>query len=288
MKKEIWTIQRLLKWITGYFSERDIDSPRLAGEILLAHCLNYSRIDLYTRHEQPLNEDELARFKELVKKRIQREPIAYIIGKREFWSLGLAVTRDVLIPRPETECLVEAALEVMGQNFTDKRVLDLGTGSGAIILALAKEKPGNFFIATDLSPKALDVARANAKTHELKIEFINGSWFDAVHCLPRFDLIVSNPPYIRTSDLKTLEPEIARYEPVAALDGGPLGMDALINIISRAPEHLTAGGWLILEMGFDQKQLVKKAIDETDAYHNMNFINDLAGLNRVVQMQFTG
>ncbi len=288
MDQETWTIKRLLKWTTDFFASKGIDTPRLDGEVLLAHSLDYSRIDLYIHHDQPLNKEELNRFRELVKKRAAREPIAYIIGKREFWSLELAVTPDVLIPRPDTECLVEAALEVMPSECTGKRILDLGAGSGAVILALAKERPENTFMAVEAMPKALEIARANAKTNDLQVEFFLGSWFEPIYCLDRFDIIVSNPPYIATEELQTLQPEVAGYEPVSALDGGPDGMDDLSRIIARAPEHLVKGGWLLLEMGCDQKDLVQKSIDETDAYENVQFLQDLAGLNRVAKMQFKG
>ncbi|MBI9076289.1 MAG: peptide chain release factor N(5)-glutamine methyltransferase [Desulfatibacillum sp.] len=287
MTQESWTIQKLLKWTTEFFFEKKVEAPRLSTEILLAHCLSYPRIQLYTRHDQPLNQDELARFRELVKRRAAREPVAYIVGVRDFWSLELAVNPHVLIPRPETETLVETALEILHKDSSGMRVLDLGTGSGAIILALAKERPGNHYTAVDASPKALDTARKNAQTHSLTVDFYDGSWFEAVRCLERFDLVVSNPPYISSLDIPGLQPEVALYEPVSALDGGYQGMEHLSHIMERAPEHLNPGGWLMLEMGYDQKELVEEAANRTEAYINLDFIQDLAGHYRVAKMQRT-
>ena len=288
MAQETWTIQKILKWTTEFFTEKQVEAPRLSAEILLAHCLEYPRIHLYTRHDQPLNPSELAGFRELVKRRAAREPVAYIVGNKDFWTLELAVNPHVLIPRPETETLVEAALEILAKNPYPLNVLDLGTGSGAIILALAKERPEHRYMAVDFSPQALETARANAQKHNLAVDFFRGSWFEAVRCLDRFDVVVSNPPYIPSVDIPGLMPEVARYEPASALDGGPKGMDHLGLIIQRAPEHLKPGGWLMLEMGFDQKEMVEEVVSQTGAYTNLHFVRDLAGHNRVAAMQFPG
>ncbi|SHI56228.1 release factor glutamine methyltransferase [Desulfatibacillum alkenivorans DSM 16219] len=285
MAPETWTIQKILKWTTDFFSEKQVEAPRLSAEILLSHCLDYPRIHLYTRHDQPLNPEELGRFRGLVKRRAAREPVAYIVGNRDFWTLELDVNPSVLIPRPETETLVETALEVLSEAPAPMRVLDLGTGSGAIILALAAEKPEHHYMAVDYSPQALETAKANAQKHNLNVDFYKGSWFEAVRCLDRFDLVVSNPPYIPSRDIPGLMPEVARYEPMSALDGGPQGMDHLALIIERAPEHLKPGGWLMLEMGFDQKDLVEQVALETQAYENLRFVRDLAGHYRTAVMQ---
>ncbi|MFW5640543.1 MAG: peptide chain release factor N(5)-glutamine methyltransferase, partial [Thermodesulfobacteriota bacterium] len=210
-----WTILKLLRWTTDYFKSHHIENPRASAEILLSHLLGTARIDLYVRYDQPLMESELASFKTLIKRRVRREPVAYIVGEKEFWSMGLRVTPAVLIPRPETECLVEAALHRLDRDKS-KRILDAGTGSGAVALALNRERPGNTIIASDRSREALAVARGNAIRHEAaeSIAFFCGDWFEAIRpAVSNVDLIISNPPYIRTADLARLEPEVRAYEP---------------------------------------------------------------------------
>ncbi|MCK5203090.1 MAG: peptide chain release factor N(5)-glutamine methyltransferase, partial [Desulfobacterales bacterium] len=213
-----WTIIKLVQWATTYFDTHDIDSPRATAEILLSHVLNTRRIDLYLRYDQPLTPDELERFKALIKRRMNREPVAYILGCKEFWSMGLHITRDVLIPRPETECLVEKSLGMLAvdANMKSKLILELGTGCGAVILALASENPRHSYWATDISINAIRIARQNAMQNDLngKIHFIAGDWFAPLGSKTGvFDLIVSNPPYIKSGDLAQLQPEIHAYEP---------------------------------------------------------------------------
>ncbi|MDL1962833.1 MAG: peptide chain release factor N(5)-glutamine methyltransferase, partial [Deltaproteobacteria bacterium] len=225
-----WTISKLLIWTTSYFKSHNIDSPRSTSEILLAHTLSLKRIDLYLRYDQPLTGDELLLFKTYIKRRINREPVAYIVGAREFWSMKLAVTKDVLIPRPETECLVESALSFSESGSWPNRILELGTGSGAIILALASEKPGYIYFASDSSVEAVNLAFMNAKFHHLdgKINFFAGDWLKPVKNTGQlFDMIISNPPYIRTLSMSELQPEIYKYEPLTALDGGKDGLDSI-------------------------------------------------------------
>jgi release factor glutamine methyltransferase len=262
------TILNILKWTASYFQTHDIDSPRAAAEILLAHALKLNRIELYMRYDQPLSEKELALFKALIKRRIAREPIAYIVGVKEFWSMDIAVTKDVLIPRPETEPLVEAALSLLPINSAPdscnipKRILELGTGSGAIICALASHRPEHIFIASDRSIKAVELAAKNATHHNLnkKIMFFSGDWFmplnEDTHL---FDMIISNPPYINTRLINKLQPEISMYEPVMALDGGKDGLCWLRHIIRGAHTYLKPGGSLLLEIGHDQKEDVSSS-----------------------------
>lgn len=288
-----WTILNILKWTTSYFQTNDIDSPRAAAEILLAYALKLNRIELYMHYDQPLFEKELALFKALIKRRIAREPVAYIVGVKEFWSMDIAVTRDVLIPRPETEHLVEAALSLLpadsmpdSRNIT-KRILELGTGSGAIICALASQRPEHIFIASDRSIKAVELAAKNAKQHNLnkKIMFFSGDWFmplkDDTHL---FDMIISNPPYINTRLINKLQPEISMYEPVMALDGGKDGLCRLRHIICRAYTYLKPGGSLLLEIGHDQKEDVRQIINFCGHYEQVVFTKDYSGYHRVVQM----
>jgi release factor glutamine methyltransferase len=289
-----WNIVKLLKWTTSYFKSHGIDSPRATAEILLAHILKLKRIDLYLRYDQPLGSDELKHFKALIKRRVKREPVAYIVGVKEFWSMDFAVTGDVLIPRPETECLVEAAISVLHpdskQNAKDKsrRVLELGTGSGAIILALAFQHTEHLFFASDRSLQAVALAKENAGRHGLDkaVDFFCGDWLaplsDDRH---RFDVIISNPPYIRTRAIGRLQPEIYKFEPIAALDGDEDGLLCLRLIIDSAYRYLNPGGSLILEIGHDQKTEVKEIIDRCGNYEKVVFKKDYSGWDRVVQMQ---
>ncbi len=293
MPPEAWNILRLLKWTTAYFASHHVEQPRAAAEILLAHTLGVGRVDLYIQYDRPVEPRELAVFKELIQRRLQREPVAYIVGEKGFWSLDLKVTPDVLIPRPETEVLVEAALSIMPPTTTPKpfEVLDLGTGSGAIVVALAKERPGHRFYAVDNSPKALAVAQNNARRYGLDtaIGFLLGSWFDAVGDRRRcFDLIVSNPPYISSPDLEKLPLEISRYEPRGALDGGPDGLDAIRLIIEKAAAHMSPGGWLLFEIGCDQRASVETLMAASTSYAGVAVIKDHSGLDRVVLARSKG
>jgi release factor glutamine methyltransferase len=284
-----WTIIELIQWATNYFDSHHIDSPRTTAEILLAHALNARRIDLYLRYDQPLNSDERNHFKALIKRRIDREPVAYIVGSREFWSMDLEVTKDVLIPRPETECLVERAIAHLTRdsNPQPKYILELGTGSGAVLLALASEISQHFYCGTDISIPAIQVARRNAIRHGLtaRVHFIAADWLAAFKVQPAlFDLIISNPPYIRSGDLDRLQPEIQAYEPRAALDGSEDGLQCLRQIIQSACVHLKPAGVLLLEMGADQKTQLSPIISACGQYKDIEFYPDYSGHDRVAAM----
>jgi release factor glutamine methyltransferase len=288
MLPEAWTILKILKWTTAYFKSHQIENPRAASEILLAHALGVGRVDLYIEYDRPLEPKELEVFRGFIQRRLQREPVAYIVGEKGFWSLDLKVTRDVLIPRPETEILVETALSIIPREPSPKpfRVLDLGTGSGAVVLALAKERAGHRFYAIDCSEKALAMARDNARKHGIErlITFLKGNWFDAVGDLPGyFNLVVSNPPYISHPAFEKLPLEVSRYEPREALDGGPDGLDAIRLIIEQAPAYLTPGGWLLFEIGYDQRASIERLIALSGAYTDFAIIKDYSGLDRVVR-----
>ena len=288
-KSPPWTILALVKWTTGYFQNHQIESARSEAEILLAHSLALRRIDLYLNHDQPLCGDELKRFKALIKRRVDREPLAYITGTREFWSLALAVNPSVLIPRPETECLVEAVLPFLDNpGGSPQWVLDMGTGSGAIIIALAHEHPEHRYVGMDRSEPALNTARQNARTHQVDhcIDWFCGSW-DAALAAERetIDLIVSNPPYIRSADLNDLQPEIRHHEPATALDGSTDGLACLRQIIDSAHRYLKVGGRLALEMGCDQATDVQSLAEAVGRYHPPNIIKDYSGLDRVAVME---
>jgi release factor glutamine methyltransferase len=283
-----WTILKILKWTTSYFTSHKLENPRASAEILLARALNLKRIDLYIKYDQPLVEHELARFKAMIKRRVNREPVAYIVGEKEFWSMTLEVTKDVLIPRPETECLVEAALKLIPEDSKGSRILELGTGSGAITIALASERPENLFFASDRSEAALQVAVRNADRHTTHkdICFFCGNWFSPVkEDIRPFDMILSNPPYIRSDVIPGLQPEVRDHEPRTALDGEADGLGPVREIIRKAPAYLKKGGWLLLEIGYDQKSGVHEIVKDCGYYQDFSCIKDYSGNDRVVQMR---
>ena len=285
-----WNILKLLRWTTAYFQSHAIESSRAAAEILLAHVLNIDRVDLYIQYDRPLNQSELHAFKSLIKRRLNREPVAYILGRKEFWSLNLAVTADVLIPRPETESLVEWALARLPRREAgrQRRILGLGTGTGAIVLALAKERPGHRFVATDISTGALALASRNAADCQLAdvVSFICGDWLMPFRTgSAKFDLIVSNPPYIPEAEIENLQPEITRFEPRLALDGDADGLGCIRSLIHTAPAHLVPGGELMLEMGADQKEMVTRLVEDAGHYTGIEFRKDYSGNDRVARMQ---
>jgi release factor glutamine methyltransferase len=285
-----WTVLKTLQWTADYFKRNALENPRMDAEILLAHTLQCRRIDLYVHHDQPLSEDELTRFRHLIKRRLNREPVAYIAGAKEFWSLRLQVNPAVLIPRPDTECLVETAMKyIPGQATTPPcRILELGVGSGAVTVALARERPACRYWAMDRSPQAVHIARNNARCHEVDhlVRFFAGQWLDAVapgRCL--FDMILSNPPYIPTSAIAALAPEIRCFEPGEALDGGPDGLREIDRIISQAHDRLKPGGVLLLEIGFDQRKGVEGLAQSCGAYEPPLFLKDYGGHDRVVHLK---
>ncbi len=281
-----WTIIKVLHWTTSYFNSHGIENGRVDAEILLAHALKLRRIDLYLSHDRPLCSDELEIFKSLIKRRTAREPVAFIVGRKEFWSHSFNVSEGVLIPRPETECLVETALKIIGPSDSKKRlrILELGTGSGAIVISLASEVSSHLYFATDLSMAAIEVAAGNARRILPSgiINWVVGDWFDAFQDEGRqFDLIVSNPPYIRKETVGNLQPEICQYEPIMALDGGGDGLDCYRRIIPAAMGRLSPGGYLLLEIGFDQKEPVRHIASSCRRYESVSFKKDYSGHDRV-------
>ena len=284
VRTQLWTILRTLQWTTDYFKRHDITNSRTSAEVLLAHVLQCRRIDLYLRYDQPLRSEELVFFKKLIKRRAQHEPDAYIIGQREFWSLSFHVTPDVLIPRPETECLVEAALDFIPVDQQMVRVLELGTGTGAISVALAYERPHWYITASDISNSALEIARHNASKllEQHQINFIQGCWFEPfTEFQHSFDLIISNPPYIVSAQIDTLDPEVRKFEPRTALDGGMDGFQCLRDIICAAHRYLKPNGLLILEIGSNQADGVVVIGHHCNVYSLIDIRKDYSSLDRV-------
>lgn len=252
---KVWTVLELLRWTTDHFAAQGIETARLDAECLLAHALHSTRLSLYLEFESPVAERERAVFRELVRQRASlRVPVAQLVGEKEFWSLSLRVTSDVLVPRPETEILVTAALDLLPDAAAASRVLELGTGSGAVALAIAHERPASVITATDISQEALTIAQENAERHGMvsRIRFLQGDGLDPVRG-ESFDLMVSNPPYVAERDRDTLPPELA-HEPALALFAGPDGMALLERWIDGASEVLAPGGGLALEHAPDQAE----------------------------------
>jgi len=278
---ERWTVLKLLQWTADYFRDKGIESPRLDAELLLSATLEMDRVALYVNFERPLIADELARYREKVRRRADHEPLQYILGETEFWSLPFSVNPAVLIPRADTEVLVEEALkEIDGCSS----VLDVGTGSGAIAVALAHEKPEIKVTALDCSEDALEVARGNARRNGVveRVACLAGD----LNSLPPgpFDMIVSNPPYIPSRDWEQLMPEVRDHEPRLALDGGDDGLEAYRRIAVQALKILSPGGWLLVEVGIGQAAVVSalfKAAGLTEVVQR----DDYAGIPRVVMGQ---
>ncbi|HLU68606.1 MAG TPA: peptide chain release factor N(5)-glutamine methyltransferase [Kofleriaceae bacterium] len=278
---EVWTPLRLLDWTTRRFGDAGIDSPRLSAQVLLAHALGCDRVQLYTQFDKPLGPDELGRYRELVKRRLAGEPVAYLVGSQEFWSLPLAVDPRVLIPRRDTEAVVEVVLESVGDRAAPLSVADIATGAGPIALALARELPAARVTATDASAAALEVARLNAERLALadRVELREGDLLAALPDTARFDVIASNPPYVRRGEIEKLAAEVRR-EPRSALDGGEDGLDVIRRLVAGAGERLAAGGLLAIEHGFDQGEAVR-GLMEGAGFTAVETRRDMAGQPRV-------
>jgi release factor glutamine methyltransferase len=309
-----WTILAILRWTADYFRTKGVSEARASAEILLAHTLGVSRLDLYLRYDQPLNADELARFKALMVRRREGEPVAYLTGHREFWSLDIQVTPAVLIPRPETETLVAAALEAakdfrgggegptapppspeppirgdVGAGFkpapTTPWGLEVGVGSGAVVIALAKELPRMAWVGLDLSGAALTVARANARRHGVadRVHFLRSDLLAGLKPTAAFTLLVANLPYVPRAEWERLPREIKAFEPPGALLGGEDGLDLIRPLIRQAQQYVKGGGWVLLEVGDQQAPQVAALVEESGAYNRIETIKDFSGMERVVR-----
>lgn len=287
---DVWTIRRLLTWTTDFFARRSVDAPRLSAEMLLAHALSVPRIRLYMDYERVVGPAELTAYRELVRRAADHEPVAYLTGSAPFFSLELEVNRAVLIPRPDTETLVEHALEMcrLGRVLSSSpRVIDVGTGSGAIALAMASRLPSANVVATDVSPQAIAVAKRNAERLKLseRIVFLIGDLFDALDGTPEarpFDLVMSNPPYIPSDAIEQLDRSVRDYEPHLALDGGADGMSFHRRILSACESRLVKGGWVFLEMQFDQGSALRALAGSMSFLEDVRLLRDAAGHERVL------
>ncbi len=284
MSEPKWTIGSILTWTKQYFADKGVASPRLDAEVLLSHILGKDRMYLYVNFDQPLAADELAAFREAVKKRAQRVPVAYITGRKEFFGLSFRVTPAVLIPRPDTEVLVETALRRL-QERENPLLLDVGTGSGAIIVSLLHKLPAARGVATDIAPDALAMAADNAARLGVaeRIEFCRGDLF-APLAGRVFDAIVSNPPYIAAKELAGLDPELG-YEPRGALAGGADGLDFYRRLTAGAAALLKPGGFLAVEVGAGQAAPVAALAVPATGLTVAETVKDYAGVERVVVLE---
>lgn len=280
----IRTVLDLIQLGSGYLEQQGCGNPRLDAEVLLCDVLDMDRVQLYVNFERPLEEEELDKYRRLIGLRGRRVPVSYLIGKKEFYSKDYKITRDVLIPRPETEILVELAVKLV-QPFVTPKVIDLGTGSGIIGISLALLLPDASILAVDISEKALLVAEENAINLGVteQVAFLQSDLFKTVP-QDKYALICSNPPYIPTRELDELEPEV-QQEPRLALDGGVDGLDFYHKIVAQAPQYLIPGGNLVMEIGWEQGLSVT-AIGEANGFINCEVFQDYAGKDRVVKMEW--
>jgi release factor glutamine methyltransferase len=278
------TVRDILNESTKALEAADIPSARLDAEVLLSFCLGCDRLEFYKNPVMTISETQLNAFRNLIARRLQWEPVAYITGRKEFWSFTLEVNSSVLIPRPDTEIIVEEALNIY-RNFTSLpvRILDIGTGSGAIALALAREITGAKVVATDISIAALNLAQKNAATLGLKekIDFRQGNLFEPVDGL--FDIIVSNPPYIAAKEYEELPVSVKAFEPREALFAGESGLGFYEKLIYQAAGFLQKNGWLLLEIGAKQEAGIRRIMEASGCYDSIEMRRDYAGLPRVIK-----
>ncbi len=266
-------------------------NARLDAEWLLAEALGVERLQLYLQHDRPLSPDEGEAYKPLLRRRAAREPLQYILGRTAFRELALVTDRRVLIPRPETEVLVDEVLAWAADRAEGLGdVLDIGSGSGAVALSLASEGACQRVVATDVSAEALEVAKENARLHDLegKVEFRRGGLFDVLAAGEQFDVVVSNPPYVQTGQRPELEPEVGEWEPTQALFAGPDGLDVIRPLVAGVPTRMRSGGLLALEIGPDQATSVVELVEETGAFEPARVPRDLSGRPRVVMAERIG
>jgi release factor glutamine methyltransferase len=282
--QESWTIGRLLEWTTKFLADKGSESPRLDTEVLLAHALGCKRIELYTRHDQEAADEKRKAFRDLIRQRVEGCPVAYLVGRKEFFSLELEVNRAVLIPRPDSECVVDECLR-LAKTLPQPGVLDVGTGSGNLAVAVARLHKEAHVTAVDLSPEALAVAQRNAVKHGVgsRVRMLQGDVFGPLAAEERFDFVLSNPPYIPHDELARLEPGVRDYEPHLALDGGKDGFAVFDRLVAGAPRHLNPGGYLIVEIGAPQEAHARQRIEAHGGYELAKTVYDGSGHPRVLK-----
>lgn len=280
MASETWSVRRLLEWTEEFLRKKGIESPRLEAQILLAHTLGCKKIDLYVRHEEEPAEDRRTAFREMIKKRSEGMPTAYLVGYREFYSLTFSVSPDVLIPRPDTETLVMEALRLL-KPLASPSVLDIGTGSGCIAITVAKQHKSALVAAIDQSPTALSIARKNVEQHAVgdRVTLFEGDLFAPI-AGRTFDMILSNPPYIAHGEFSALDVGVRDFEPRTALDGGPDGLDYYRRIAASAGQFLNPGGIVLVEIGSTQEAAVSELF--ANGFEVGKVIRDLSGQPRVL------
>ena len=280
-----WTIQRLLTWVTEYLTQKGVDSPRLSAELLLSHVLGLKRIELYTQYNKVVLQEQLDRLRDLVKRAGLHEPVVYLVGKTEFYSIEFEVTPDCLIPRPETELLVQRSIEFLRKRTGPQLVCDLCTGCGVMAVAVAKNVPDARVLATDISEPALAVAAKNVEKHKLqeRIELRKGDLFEPlVPQLDQFDLIACNPPYVSAAEYEALEKNVKDYEPRIALYAGEDGLDLYRKIVEKVDQFLKPDGVLLLEIGYQQGPAVRGLLEQTGVFAQIRIDKDLQSHERVV------
>lgn len=284
MSEKLWTVGAVLKWTAEYFAEKGIDSARLDAEVLLAHALEKDRLFLYMNMDRPLGPEERSNFRELVRRRGAREPVALLTGHKEFWSIPFRAFPGVLIPRPDTEILVEAVLDEI-KDIDSPHILELGTGSGAVAVALASERPDARITATDIDINALTAAGINAEAAGTRttVDLVASDLFTAFRAVKRFHVVCSNPPYVRAEDIDGLAPEIVSHEPRRALDGGKDGLEVIGRIIAGSADVLFHEGLLALEVGDNQADAVMDAMRNRGFTGELRVVRDLSGTGRVVR-----
>jgi len=284
---EVWTVQKLLNWITDYFTKASIPDARLSAEMLMSEVLGKQRIQLYTDFEEVVPKSNLDKLHSLVKRAAAHEPVAHLIGRTEFYSLEIQVNEHTLIPRPETEQLVEKAIDFLRTRKNKQTVLDLCTGSGCIAVAIAKNFPAADIIATDICESALQVAAKNIEKYQLadQVKLLQGNLFDPV--IPQldtsaFDLIVSNPPYISTDEFEKLDKNVKDYEPKLALLAGEQGLDVYHKIAAQLDQFLKPDAALIMEIGYEQGPTVKQMLQNLNCFSEVKIEKDFQRLDRLV------
>lgn len=278
---ETWTTLKILAWTKEFLLSKGVDNARLEAEWLLCEAMGLDRVGLYLQYDKPLNNKELGAYRALIERRARREPLQHILGSQEFYGLDYEVNQGVLIPRHDTELLVS---EAIARQPDARTVLDIGTGSGCVAVSLQKKLPFADITATDVSESALSVAGRNALKHGSSIELLLGSLFAPVSGR-RFDLIVSNPPYIPSADIELLDPEVRDYDPRTALDGGSDGLDIYRLLIPSAVEHLSKIGWLLVEIGVGQANCVQQLFRQVGRFNDPIIAIDSGGIERVVGAQ---